>query len=77
MSDDTPGSMRPVRLLSRDRMSRTVIASAFGMACLTLIGLALIASGAPSETTIMGIVGAISTCVGYVAGRQSAPGSST
>lgn len=72
-----PGNARPVRLASRDQASPTVRAGTVGIVCLTVLGLAIVIVWPKSETAIMGIVGTIGTCVGYIAGRNSVKTSAT
>ena len=77
MSEPTTDTHRPVRLASRDQASPTVRAGTVGIVCLTVLGLAIVIVWPKSETAIMGIVGTIGTCVGYIAGRNSVKTSAT
>lgn len=72
-----PGNARPVRIMSRDRMSRTVLVGLAGVVCLTVLGVTALATGHADGATLGAIVAGISGCVGAVAGRSSAPGTST
>ena len=77
MSDETPGAARPVRIMSRDRMSRTVIVGGLGVGGLVILGVVAMLTGNSDGATLGAIVAGISGCVGVVSGRQSTPGSST
>ena len=77
MSDETPGVARPVRIMSRDRMSRTVIVGGLGVGGLVILGVVAMLTGNADGATLGAIVAGISGCVGVVSGRQSTPGSST
>ena len=77
MSDETPGVARPVRIMSRDRMSRTVIVGGLGVGGLVILGVVAMLTGNADGATLGAIVAGISGCVGVVSGRQSVSGSST
>lgn len=77
MTDETPSTARPVRILSRDRMSRTVLVGIAGIVGLTLLGLGALITGHADGATLGAVVAGISGCVGAVAGRGGASGSST
>jgi len=72
-----PGNARPVRIMSRDRWSRTAIVGAMALAGLTVLGTAGIFAGKLSGSDLVALAGAYTTIVGIVAGRQTPPGSST
>ena len=74
---DPADAHRPVRILSRDRMSRTVLVGLGGVVCLTVLGVAALLTGHADGATLGAIVAGISGCVGAVAGRSSSPGTST
>lgn len=76
MAHDAP-EPRPVRVTSRDRMSRTVLVGLTGIAGLTVLGLGALVTGHADGATLGTLVAGISGCVGAVAGRGGAPGAST
>ncbi len=77
MSDPTTDTHRPVRLLSRDRWSRTALVGLLALAGLTVLGTVGIFAGKLSGSDLVAMAGAYTTIVGIVAGRQTPPGSST
>ena len=77
MSDETPGSMRPVRLLSRDRWSRTALVGLAAVLGLTILGVVGTVAGKLSGSDLVAIGGTFAAILGTVAGRSSTPGSST
>jgi len=58
-----------------DRWSRTVIVGIMGIFGLTMLGIAAILFDKSDGATLGAIVAGVTSCVGAVAGRQSAPGS--
>jgi len=74
---ETAETHRPVRILSRDRMSRTVLVGIAGVICLTVLGVVALFTGHADGATLGAIVAGISGCVGAVAGRSSSSGTST
>ncbi len=77
MSDETPGSMRPVRLLSRDRWSRTALVGLAAVVGLTILGVVGTVAGKLSGSDLVALGGTFAAILGTVAGRSSSPGSST
>lgn len=77
MSEEIHVTPRPVRLFSRDRMSRTVVVGGLGVGGLVILGVVAMLTGNADGATLGAIVAGISGCVGVVSGRQSTPGSST
>lgn len=58
-----------------DRWSRTVIVGLMGIFGLTILGIAAIIYNKSDGATLGAIVAGVTSCVGAVAGRQSAPSS--
>ena len=77
MSDETPGSMRPVRLLSRDRWSRTALVGLAAVVGLTILGVVGTVAGKLTGSDLVALGGTFAAILGTVAGRSSTPGSST
>lgn len=77
MSEPTTDTHRPVRLLSRDRWSRTALVGLLALAGLTVLGTVGIFAGQLSGSDLVALAGAYTTIVGIVAGRQTPPNSST
>ena len=73
---DPPETHRPVRIMSRDRMSRTVLVGLAGVVCLTVLGVVALIVGSADGATLGAIVAGISGCVGAVSGRSAPTGSS-
>jgi len=77
MSEPTTDTHRPVRLISRDRWSRTALVGLLALAGLTVLGTVGIFAGKLSGSDLVALAGAYTTIVGIVAGRQTPPNSST
>jgi len=78
MSDEpTPGTMRPVRLLTRDRWSRTAIVGLAAVFGLTILGVVGTVAGKLTGSDLVALGGTFAAILGTVAGRSSPPGSST
>ena len=77
MSDETPGSMRPVRIMSRERWSRTALVGLAAVVGLTILGVVGTVAGKLSGSDLVALGGTFAAILGTVAGRSSTPGSST
>jgi hypothetical protein len=77
MSEPTTDTHRPVRILARDRWSRTALVGLLALAGLTVLGTVGIFAGQLSGSDLVALAGAYTTIVGIVAGRQTPPGAST
>lgn len=77
MPDESPKAPPQRHVFSRDRMSRTVLVGIAGIVGLTLLGLGALVTGHADGATLGAVVAGISGCVGAVAGRGGASGSST
>lgn len=77
MNEPATDTHRPVRLLSRDRWSRTALVGLLALAGLTVLGTVGIFAGQLSGSDLVALAGAYTTIVGIVAGRQTPPNSST
>lgn len=77
VSDETPTTARPVRIMSRDRWSRTALVGLAAVVGLTILGVVGTVAGKLTGSDLVALGGTFAAILGTVAGRSSPPGSST
>lgn len=77
MSDETPGTARQVRIMSRERWSRTALVGLAAVVGLTILGVVGTVAGKLTGSDLVALGGTFAAILGTVAGRSSTPGSST
>jgi hypothetical protein len=77
MSEETPGTARPVRMFTRDRFSRTALVGLAAVLGLTILGVVGTVAGKLTGSDLVALGGTFAAILGTVAGRSSSPGSST
>ena len=77
MSEETPKPAHPLRVLSRDRWSRTALVGLAAVLGLTILGVVGTLAGKLTGSDLVALGGTFAAILGTVAGRSSPPGSST
>lgn len=77
MSDEPTKPAHPMRLVARDRWSRTALVGLAAVLGLTILGVVGALAGKLTGSDLVALGGTFAAILGTVAGRSSPPGSST
>lgn len=77
VSDEPTKPAHPMRLVARDRWSRTALVGLAAVVGLTILGVVGTVAGRLSGSDLVALGGTFAAILGTVAGRSSPPGSST